>query len=322
MPDVPTQGTATPASPSTTTTTSPTSRPTGGNPFAPADNAPSAGGAPSADSLPNHGGAAAPLNAPPAGDAAPAGAVPPAGSGQPPQPSGDAPPANGQPTPTPPALTPETIKSIVEASVRGALPQQPAQPAAQPKQMTQEEFNRHYGLPTVDAATYEAILGTGPDKPERAQALQSLLHQSTRAAVLMAQELVNNHLQSLRGELGPVFEAHRAQREAAIANKFFTKFPEFKGEEALINEIKDAFIARKASFASEDEAFAAVATQARQIIARFRQPAANGQPAGGTQTNKGGSGQPPARTMTPSSQGGRGGTGAATSKPIAEQIFG
>jgi len=320
MPDVPTQGTATPASPSSTPSTP--SRSTGGNPFAPADNAPSAGSAPSADSLPNHGGAAAPSNAPSAGDAPPAGAVPPAGSGQPSQPSGDAPPASGQPTPAAPALTPETIRSIVEASVRGVQQQQPAAPAQPPRQMTQEEFNRHYGLPTVDAATYEAILGTGPDKPERAQALQALFHQSTRAAVLMAQEIVNNHIQSLRGDLNPVFAAHQAQREAAIANKFFGKYPEFKGEESLINEIKDAFIARKANFASEDEAFNAVATQARQIIARFRQPAAAAQPAGGQTKPNGGSGQPPARTMTPSSQGGRGGTGVAASKSTAEQIFG
>lgn len=340
MPDESNQGTATPATPSSTPA-SPTPSPSPA-PATPSFNQPAKPG------MAQTGFGASPKLANPflgtpasPGDVPPVPAVPPHGGAA--APSGTGSSAGGQaaevtvPVPASgglasaapaaaaaPALTADTLKTIVESTVRGVQQQQQDSQAAAARQaeppMTQEQFNSHYGLPVVDAAVYEEILGTGPDKPERAQALQTLLHQSSRSAVLIAQELAKTEIQKLRNELSPIFSERQAARHKQLEDGFYTKFPEFKGEETLITELRDAHIARKTQFASIDEAYKTVADQARQIVARFR---SNGsaQPAGKDRT-KGGSEQPPARTMTPSSQGGRGGTGAATTKSTAEQVFG
>lgn len=233
---------------------------------------------------------------------------------------------------TPPAFDPQQItKAIVDGIVTAQTKTQqaaPQQQTQQPKPMSPEEFRRHYEIPQIDAATYEAILGTTPDKPERVAALDNVLTGYMRAGIKMGQDLMQARLQQLEQQfesrLGPVFQAHQQQQEQAVISRFTTTFPDLANEMALVNDVKDAMIARGMKFGSEQEMFQAVGAATRQLITRLR-----GAPAGGNQTQPGGSQpgggtqKPPARTMTPSMQGGRGGSAAPKqSTSTAELVFG
>lgn len=220
----------------------------------------------------------------------------------------------------------KTLVDGIVAAQQKVAPQQ-QQPAA-PKPMSPEEFRQHYEIPQVDESVYEAILGVKPDRPERVAALDNLLAGYMRAGVKMGQDLLKAQLgqfqQQYDGRLQPLMSAHIQQQEAALVNRFTQANPDLANEMILVNEVKDAMIARGAKFGSEQELFKAVGDATRQLIGRLR----GGQQAGG-QVQPGSSkpGQasqrPVARPMTPSMQGGRGGSASSKSEPsTAEQVFG
>lgn len=229
-----------------------------------------------------------------------------------------------------PALTPDALRdSIVAGIVAAQQRQQPAQPAAPAEpQMTPEQFRERFGIPTIDARVYEQLFGVAPDKPERVAALENLFHSHLRAGLKMAQEIYQSRIaevqQQLQQQVAPLMTAHQRQQETAIQTEFFGANPDLREEAALVNEVKDAMIARGVRFSSKEEMFKQVGAAARQLLARYK-----GQPVGGQATQPGSQptqpsgSRPSPRTMTPSSQGGRGGSSGSGSKPTtAEAVFG
>ena len=270
----------------------------------------------------------------PTGQAEPSQSQTPAPSepSQPTEPEGQT-PQTPDPAQTPaaaPGLTPDALRdSIVAGIVAAQQRQQPAQPAAPAEpQMTPEQFRERFGIPTIDARVYEQLFGVAPDKPERVAALENLFHSHLRAGLKMAQEIYQSRIaevqQQLQQQVAPLMTAHQRAQEAAIQTEFFGANPDLREEVALVNEVKDAMIARGVRFSSKEEMFKQVGAAARQLLARYK-----GQPVGGQTTQPGSQptqptgSRPSPRTMTPSSQGGRGGSSGSGSKPTtAEAVFG
>lgn len=241
------------------------------------------------------------------------------------QPSQTAPVAqpSGAPS-TPSGVSPDVQAIIDEMRASRAAQAQPQGQQQQTPQITPEEFNKKYGIPTVTADTYEAIFGVAPDRPERVQALNQVLQGLIRPSVLMAQDLMETRVAEIMGHINPLTQAYQSEMDRRQNEAFYQQFPEFKGYEGLINEIKDAHVARKKTFASAQDAFKSVADTARQILKQTQpQGSVPGQAPAGGQAQQPVVTQTPTRRMTPSAQGGRGGTPSATNnKSTAEQIFG
>lgn len=235
------------------------------------------------------------------------------------QPSQQTPPAT--PAFDPQALTKSVVESVIAA--QQAIQQQAApQTQQQPAPMSPEEFRKHYQIPVVDDAVYEAILGVAPDKPERAAALDNLMQGFLRAGVLMGQDLLKAQLGQFESrftnQISPLLAAHQQAQEAAIINEFQAANPDLKDYMAVVTEVRDAMIARGTKFSSKEEMFKQVGEATRQVLNRVR-----GTPAGGSsQQPSSVPNSPKPRTMTPAATGGRGGSASSTPKSTAEAIFG
>jgi hypothetical protein len=231
-------------------------------------------------------------------------------------------------TPTPPAapsttIDPKMLESIVSAAVRGSQPQ--TQAVAQPeKQLTDEEFNKKFGVVSVTPEHIAQLLDQDPKKA--AVALNNLLQGVARQAVLMNQELTAAEVSRMRGEIDPHIKSwqtyQREVREQQVEAKFFKTYPDLANERDLVMTIKDSLIAKvqagQLTFASEDEALKAVATATAATLARLNKTAATAGTTQNTQTT----GQNTGRQMSAASTAGRSGTGQATAKSDVEQIFG
>lgn len=247
------------------------------------------------------------------------------------QPATTAPATQTQAAVTPPAAQPattnaETIRSIVEATVAGMGKVNTQQTQATPeRELTTAEFNAKYGIPTVDAAFMQRILDADPAKG--AQALQSLIIQAVRSGALISKDLFSSDLQKFRGEVEPSMKYYQTEqirkREEALRTEFYTLNPDLKGEEALVDELTAAMVARvnagQLKISSKEEGFRMVADGAKKIVARMNKPIT-----GGTQQGQGTAqaAAPATRQMSAASSAGRSGTGQPTKKSDVEEIFG
>lgn len=259
----------------------------------------------------------------------------PEGQQTPATPEGEQTPATleGQQTPAAsPALTPDALRDSIVAGIVAAQqrqqPQAPAAPAQPEPQMSPEQFRERYGIPTIDARVYEQLFGVAPDKPERVAALESLFHSHLRAGLKMAQDIYQARIAEVQAQMqqqvAPLMTAHQQAQETAIQNEFLKVNADLRDELALVNEVKDAMIARGVKFSSKEEMFKQVGAATRQLLARYKGQSAGGQSTQpGSQPTQPAATRPSPRTMTPSSQGGRGGSSGSGNKPTtAEAVFG
>lgn len=216
-----------------------------------------------------------------------------------------------------PTIDPTALaKSIVQAQT---LAQQQMKQQVAPE-MTNEEFNRKYGVRQITAQDVQAILDADPNKA--AAHLNQLLDAKVRQAVLMAQGVVSQDIEGIRGQLTPLQALRQEQVENTLMSDFKTLHPDLKDEDVLIKTFAQAYVARGQNFGGDKKlAFDTVAKDVRDQIARLR-GAGGGQ---GTQT-------PPqatntqqrqsSRTMAAVQTGGRAGSGPAKQANDIELIFG
>lgn len=245
-------------------------------------------------------------------------------------------PAAAQPAATPTAATadptkggvdPATLEQIVSAAVAGATKNQsqvqPA-PAAAPKEISVEEFNKKYGIPTVNAEVMQRILDADPAKG--AQAMQNLLLQAVRSGALIAKDALGADIGKLRDEFSPHIQSWQKydgeRREKAMYDTFFTTYPDLKDERELVDALGTEFASRvKAGtikISSPEEGMKLVAEAVRKTVTRLRG-------AGGQVPGKGTSPAPavvPQREMSAASSAGRSGTGQPQQKSDVENVFG
>lgn len=237
----------------------------------------------------------------------------------------DAAPAVTQPS----SIDPKLIEEIVSASVRGAnaanqSKQEVKQQTKDAAEMTPDQFNQKYGIVQVTPEHIAQLLDADPKKA--ATALNNLLINNTRSAVLMAKDIIEAQLKQARAEYEPhvsSWQSYQAKAaEEARQNKFYTKYPELANEKELVQEMIDSLTAKKqagqVAFQSEDQVFQAVADASKKLLARMNKQAAPAQ--GNTAPNTGP--QTSSRQMASAAAPGRSGTGQAAKVSDEEAVFG
>jgi len=227
-------------------------------------------------------------------------------------------------------IDPKLIEEIVNASVRGAnaANQTKGEVKQQTKdaaEMSPEQFNQKYGIVQVTPEHIAQLLDADPKKA--AMALNNLLINNTRSAVLMAKDIIEAQLKAARSEYEPHVASWQSyqqrQAEDARQNKFYTKYPQLVNEKELVQEMIDSLTAKKAAgavtFQTEDQVFQAVADASMKLLARMNKQAAPAQ--GNTATNTNGQ-QTSTRQMASAASPGRSGTGQAAKVSDEEAVFG
>lgn len=191
---------------------------------------------------------------------------------------------------------------------------------------TPEQFNQRYGIQTYTAEHVTALLGQDPAKA--AQVLNSLQQNTISAALRMANDIVEARLDAERKEYAPHISAwkeYQAQRanERAEAD-FYKSYPQLANEKDLVNEMKDAVIAKiqagQLKFPDQTSAFKAVAAACERILARGRP--AGSTPSGGATSQPQQTPQSQGRQMAAVSTAGTSGTGKAATPSDVEAVFG
>jgi hypothetical protein len=227
-------------------------------------------------------------------------------------------------------IDPKLIEEIVSASVRGANAANQTkgeihQQTKDAAEMSPEQFNQKYGIVQVTPAHIAQLLDADPAKA--AAALNNLLINNTRSAVLMAKDIIEAQLKAARSEYEPHVQSWQSyqqrQAEDARQNKFYTKYPQLANEKELVQEMIDSLTAKKqagqVAFQTEDQVFQAVADASMKLLARMNKQAAPAQGNPATSTNGQSS---TTRQMASAASPGRSGTGQATKVSDEESVFG
>lgn len=237
-----------------------------------------------------------------------------------------------------PGIDKAVLDQIVETATRaaaGASAAGQSKTDAQIKRdqdvLTPEQFNAKYQIEPVTEAHIQAILDSDPKKG--AAMLNRLFMRNMGSAVLMARDIVDSQLKTVRAEMEPHVASwtqhQKEQREAKLETTFYTSNADLVNEKPLVKEMQDAIFGRIASgqlkpFNRPEDALKAVADATRAVLARMgRQTGAGG---GGTvqqQSQSQGQGQKsPTRQMTAASTAGQSGSGQAAGQSDEEKIFG
>lgn len=229
-------------------------------------------------------------------------------------------------------LTEEMLASLGKKLAESVNPQGQQQQQQQP-QMSQEEFDKTFNIYKPSPETWRAI--RGEDEGQAIEALTTMLHGAAKQATTIASYLLNHEVQQLKDFIQPAIQMAQEKQLEAMKVEFFEKNQDLKGLDPLLVLIRDQFVAKGTKFKTKDEAFKAVAEEARkQIEAIPGLKAANAAnlAAAGQNTQQGQQGQQTsqqtARKM-PALSGGQGQRGAgdtgatsgAGAKSTAERIF-
>lgn len=241
---------------------------------------------------------------------------------EPEEPSGDDAAADDEPEPTaaepvqPTApqsmtMTPDQLKDIVSSAVKNVGKGD----GAQPQQYTEEDYKRMFN---IFQATPEDLQVLGIEaSPDKAVHFNNMLQAVAKQAVTLAAYQMAVENKKIQEAINPLRSYMQEQAEAGMRQRFFQKNPDLEGLDLLLTKIRDSYVREGRTFGTEDEAFQAVATEARAIITQARGGAAptQGAPAGAVRpatTPK------PARQMTTLSRGGQGGAG--DTKPAGKDV--
>lgn len=247
-------------------------------------------------------------------------------------------PAATPPTQTPPAAAPAATPPVVPPpqtppaaaapapggsidpkvlaqAIRDGLAPAPAGPS-------ETELAQQLGIVTVTPEVYKSILGVDA-QPDQVKALNDYGQGIAKQAVTIASVLFGQQLKQLRAEFMPYQETVRTQEAERIKNDFYTKNTDLKGYEAIVTEQYQLAKASGKTFANVQEAAKFVADQTRSRLTSLgiKLPAVGAPTNGSTNTPA----KPaPARAMTPTMVGGKGGgSGQPTSpKTTHEAVWG
>lgn len=197
--------------------------------------------------------------------------------------------------PAPIALDQETL-----AQIMGQAMTQAQQAAAQQQQQpvyTEEDYRKMFNVYRVGADHLKAM-GFPDPTDEQITAFNEVLQGLSRQSVTVAAYQLAMEQQRLQQQYAPVQQFVQAQQLEAQKQRFFEKHPDLKGLDLLLLKVKDSFVKEGRRYKNEEEAFQAVANEARQIVKQTRDAAG----VAGTQPN-------PTKQMTTLSGGGQGGAG-------------
>lgn len=217
-------------------------------------------------------------------------------------------------------LTKEQIQEIVQGTAQAVSGQQPRQQ----QQYTIEDFNKAFNVVQV---TPELLSGFGlrDATPEMAKAFEAITQAIVKQAVTMNAYQLEQVRQTMMGEFAPVIKFSAEAQAEQLKTEFFGVYPDLKGFDPLLIQVKDQLVSEGADFKGDKKAaFKAVAERTRAVIKSL--PGLNGQQQGAGDSQHKETRQNAARMSTVSAGGqggaGSGGGSAAGSNNTAKTIFG
>jgi len=181
-------------------------------------------------------------------------------------------------------------------------PQQQAQPQQQ-QPLTQEEFDKTFNIVRPTKDQWEAL--RGEDEAAALSALTNMLHGTSKQAVTLAQYALQQEVQKLTQQFAPALQYAQAQEMERMKGEFFEQYPDLKGYEPLLTEIRDRLVAQGTQFPDKATAFKTVAEEAKKVLAKLPGAQAAGQPGA----------QPQQRAGTMPALSGKGNVGAGDRPP-------
>lgn len=208
--------------------------------------------------------------------------------------------------------------SIDHAALAKAIREgnQPAAPGP-----TDEEVSRQLGIVSVTPAMYKATFGVD-GTPEQIAGLNDYGQGIAKQAVTIASVLMQRELQQLRDQFQPHMEVIQRQERDRIKGEFFKKHADLAGYEAHVTQQYQLLKASGRTFPTIEAASDFVAEQSRSSLNALGITPAALPPANGTSTSA--RPVPLARTMTPTSVGGKGGGASPATQPTStiESVWG
>lgn len=220
------------------------------------------------------------------------------------------------PVATPAPVVPATSQQVVQMSEENlaklvdsfSARQTQSAPA---KQLTEDELNKMFN---VYKASEAQILALGLEvTPERIAVMNEMLQGAARQAASVSSfhtaQLMEQLREEIKTQFNPVAAFVQQQHAEQMKARFYTAYPNLKGLEPLLVKIRDSFMQQGKRFASEAEAFKAVAEEAQKDIKSMGMTLPTAQGGGGNEapaTNTNGrrsSGMP---TLSGGGQGGAG----------------
>lgn len=217
-------------------------------------------------------------------------------------------------------LTEEVLAKLAQNIATASRP-----PEQQP-QMTQEEFDKMFNIYRPNEELLARVLGE--DKAQAVQAVQEMLHGAARQATTIASHLVQNEVQQLRQLIAPALAIAEEKQMEAMKVEFFEQYKDLKGMEPILVLIRDQFKGQGRTFKTKEEAFKAVAEEARkqiEAIPGLKAASVASAAAGSQQQTQGQASKMPGLSGGKGQSGaGDGGaaSGSSGKKSTAERIFG
>lgn len=228
---------------------------------------------------------------------------------------GVAAPAATPPPPTPPAAFDQAaLARAVAEGVRTATTPAPQGP-------TDAQLAQQLGIYTATPEVYKSILGVEATSPDQVTALNTALQSVARQAVNIAQVLQQQAMRDFEARINPYIATVRQNEATRVKEGFFKSHTDLAGYEPLVKQTYEAVLASGQKFASLDEASKFVADRTREMLknigitpaAPAALPSAQTKPRTTT---------PPARTMSPTSLGGRSGGSPAAPATKMTAVWG
>lgn len=212
-------------------------------------------------------------------------------------------------TPIPVATTPAPLaidhRALAQAIREGNTPA--------PVGPSDEEVSRQLGIVTVTPAMYKSTFGVD-GTPEQIAGLNDYGQGIAKQAVTIAKVLFDRELQQIREQIQPHMEVIQRQERDRIKNEFFAEHKDLAGYEAHVTQ--QFLLAQQSGrkFNTLKEASAFVAEQSRSSLKALGITPVAATPTNGSQPL---AGKPAsqARTMTPTSVGGKGGGASPATQP-------
>jgi hypothetical protein len=205
-----------------------------------------------------------------------------------------------------PAPAQTNFKEMTDAIAAGIARGQ--QPQAQPQQQSDAELAKQLGIYTATPEVYEAIVGVKAERPEQVAALNGALQGVARQAVTIAKVLIDNAMKEQQTSFSPYFTMLREQEGIRQREQFFKEKPELAGYEPLVRQQYDLAMASGVKFATIEEARAHIANKTLESLKAIGiTPVAKSVSSTQNRTTPA-----PARTMSPTSMGGRSGGQTST----------
>lgn len=218
------------------------------------------------------------------------------------------------------AMSPQQLTQLAQSIGRVAAPPQPTQP-----RMTEEEFRRTTGYPTVNQQHVGQLWGDTATEQTRMTAFQQLMDQVVKHIYqvngMALQNVQNTWETKFTNELSPLQEMVRQQHSSALADHVVQSYPVLQTYQHVVPQVIASLRAQGYRPTDGQEAIRTVAAQAEQFI-RGLIPQFSLQPQQQVQQAQSRSAMPQMASMIQGGQNGASQARQGGNKPAWASVFG